>query len=116
MGRVRAMGGGVEWMRRLKMRFSTPQDDETILLPPSEQARPEPGAPVEMTGHFGRNMGQCCRGCCDQSACAALDSARYNMGDKHCPVRINQVHVFEKLLDAHVAGQQYAVDLLALLE
>src|SRR5580658_224842 len=61
-------------------------------------------------------FGQCCRGCCNEGACAALDSARYNMGDKHCPVRINQVHVFKKLFDAHLAGQQHAVDLLALLE
>ena len=45
-------------------------------------------------------MGQCCRGCCDQSACAALDSARYNMDDKHCLVRINRVHVLEKLFVA----------------
>jgi hypothetical protein len=55
-------------------------------------------------------------GSATEGACAALDSARYNKDDKHCPVRINQVHVLEKLFIAHVAREQYAVDLLAVLE
>src|SRR5581483_8854782 len=51
-----------------------------------------------------------------EGACAVLDSRQYNKDDKHCQVRIKQVHVLKKLLDAHIASQQYAVDLLALLE
>jgi hypothetical protein len=83
------------------------------MLDPRARSREE----AVLGDQWGRSeSGQCCRGCCNQGACAALDSARYNMGDKHCLVRINQVHVFKKLFDAHFASQQHAVDLFALLK